>query len=97
MFGNRAIWADGWKAVTLHAKRMPWEVNVILPFEQDEWELYHVAEDFSESTNLAAQHPEKLAELQRIFDEEAWKHNTYRALSRCPHRDLARGDFPTPK
>ena len=53
MFGNRAIWVDGWKAVTLHANRMPWDVNVVLPFDQDEWELYHVAEDFSESTNLA--------------------------------------------
>jgi len=77
MFGNRAIWVDGWKAVTLHANRMPWDINVVLPFESDEWELYHVAEDFSESTNLAEQHPEKLAELIEIFDEEAWKYNVY--------------------
>jgi arylsulfatase len=77
MFGNRAIWADGWKAVTLHANRMPWDVNVVLPFEQDVWELYHVAEDFSESTDLAAEFPEKLAELQEMFDEEAWANNVY--------------------
>ncbi|KPK57373.1 MAG: hypothetical protein AMS21_11540, partial [Gemmatimonas sp. SG8_38_2] len=77
MFGNRAIWVDGWKAVSLHAKRMPWDVNVVLPFDQDEWELYHVAEDFSESTNLAKQHPDKLKELTEIFDEEAWKYNVY--------------------
>jgi len=77
MFGNRAIWTDGWKAVTLHAKRMPWQLNVVLPFEQDEWELYHVAEDFSESTNLADKHPEKLEELKKLFDEEAWKYNVY--------------------
>ena len=77
MFGNRAMWADGWKAVTLHAKRMPWDVNVVLPFEQDEWELYHVAEDFSEYNNLAAENPEKLAELIDMFDEEAWKYNVY--------------------
>ena len=77
MFGNRAIWAGGWKAVTLHANRMPWDVNVVLPFENDEWELYHVAEDFSESTNLAEQYPEKLEELIAIFDEEAWKYNVY--------------------
>ncbi|MHC4724199.1 MAG: arylsulfatase, partial [Planctomycetota bacterium] len=77
MFGNRAIWVDGWKAVTLHAKRMPWIVNVVLPFEQDEWELYHVAEDFSESTNLAEKHPDKLEELKKIFDDEAWKYNVY--------------------
>ena len=77
MFGNRAIWVDGWKAVTLHANRMPWDVNVALPFENDEWELYHVAEDFSESTNLAEANPEKLQELIAIFDEEAWKYNVY--------------------
>jgi arylsulfatase len=77
MFGNRAIWVDGWKAVVLHAKRMPWDVNVVLPFDQDEWELYHVAEDFSESTNLAKKHPKKLQELIEIFDEEAWKYNVY--------------------
>jgi arylsulfatase len=77
MFGNRAIWVDGWKAVSLHAKRMPWDVNVVLPFEQDEWELYNVEEDFSESTNLADKHPEKLEELIAIFDEEAWKYNVY--------------------
>ncbi len=77
MFGNRAIWVDGWKAVSLHAKRMPWNVNVTLPFDQDEWELYHVAEDFSESTNLAAKHPGKLEELKKTFDEDAWKYNVY--------------------
>ncbi|MDH3732143.1 MAG: arylsulfatase [Gemmatimonadota bacterium] len=77
MFGNRAIWVDGWKAVTLHANRMPWELNVTLPFDQDEWELYHVAEDFSEAHNVAAENPEKLEELIQIFDEEAWKYNVY--------------------
>ncbi len=77
MFGNRAIWVDGWKAVTLHAKRLPWELNVRGDFSSDEWELYHVAEDFSESTDLAEQHPEKLEELKKVFDEEAWKNNVY--------------------
>ena len=77
MFGNRAIWIDGWKAVTLHANRMPWEVNVVLPFEQDEWELYHVAEDFSESTNVADLYPKKLEALKKAFDDEAWENNVY--------------------
>jgi len=77
MFGNRAIWVDGWKAVTLHAERMPWDLNVTLDFSKDKWELYHVAEDFSESTDLAEKHPEKLEELLKIFDEEAWKYNVY--------------------
>ena len=77
MFGNRAIWADGWKAVTIHADRMPWELNKVAPFETDKWELYNVAEDFSESTDLAEKHPEKLAELKAMFEEEAWKYNVY--------------------
>ncbi|MHC4911206.1 MAG: sulfatase-like hydrolase/transferase [Planctomycetota bacterium] len=77
MFGNRAIWQDGWKAVTLHANRMPWELAVVLPFDQDKWELYNVEEDFSESNDLAEVYPEKLEELKRVFDEEAWANNVY--------------------
>jgi arylsulfatase len=77
MFGNRAIWVDGWKAVTLHANRMPWELNKVLPFEKDKWELYYVEDDFSESTDLSKKYPEKLKELQEIFDEEAWKYGVY--------------------
>ena len=77
MFGNRAIWVDGWKAVTLHANRMPWDVNVVKPFEDDVWELYNVEEDFSESTDLAAKHPQKLEELKAIFEEEAWANQVY--------------------
>ena len=77
MFGNRAIWVDGWKAVTLHAKRMPWNINTRGDFAEDEWELYHVAEDFSESTDLAKENPEKLEALKKIFEEEAWANNVY--------------------
>jgi len=77
MFGNRAIWEDGWKAVTLHANRMPWDVNLVADFEDDVWELYHVAEDFSESTDLAEQYPEKLEELKKVFEEEAWANQVY--------------------
>jgi arylsulfatase len=77
MFGNRAIWEDGWKAVTLHGKRMPWELNVVIPFDDDEWELYNTAEDFSESRNLADRYPEKLEALKAAFEEEAWANNVY--------------------
>lgn len=47
MFGNRAIWSEVWKALTLHADRMPWDLNAVIPFDQEERELYHVAEYFS--------------------------------------------------
>jgi hypothetical protein len=47
------------------------------PLEDEGWEFYHVAQDLSESTNLAAEEPEELAELVKIFDEKAWKYNVY--------------------
>jgi arylsulfatase len=56
MLGSRAIWADGWTAVTWHKKDTPWE--------DDRWELYHTDVDFSEAHNLAAERPDKLRELQ---------------------------------
>ena len=77
MYGNRAIYRDGWKAVTIHAKRMPWDLTRVAPFEDDAWELYHVAEDFSESVDLADQHPEKLAALKARWEELAWDNNVF--------------------
>ncbi|MFV1976568.1 MAG: arylsulfatase [Candidatus Scalindua sp.] len=77
LFGNRALYQDGWKAVTIHANRMPWFVNVTAPFETDVWELYHIDEDFSESHNLADQYPEKLEELKARWEELAWENNVF--------------------
>lgn len=77
MFGNRAIWSEGWQAVTLHGNRLPWDVNVVLPFDQDKWQLYHVAGDFSESDDVADKYPEKLEELKALFDGEARKYHVY--------------------
>ncbi len=73
MFGNRAIYHDGWVAATRHS--IPW-LNVPLPpVADDRWELYHVDEDFSEATDLAAQNPQKLKELQDLFMQEAIKNH----------------------
>ena len=44
-------------------------------FPEDIWELYHVREDFSMSTNLAEKHPEILSKLQEVFISEAVKYN----------------------
>ena len=75
--GNRAMYKDGWKAVTIHGNRMPWIVAGTFPFDKDVWELYNLDEDFSETNDLAAQHPEKLEELKKLWDEQAWKNNVY--------------------
>jgi arylsulfatase len=77
MFANRAIYHDGWMASTTPA-RMPWVVVGGSPNPDDfKWELYHVAEDFSQANDLAAKHPEKLKELQDLFDREAKKYNVF--------------------
>ncbi|MDQ1166795.1 hypothetical protein [Flavobacterium sp. SORGH_AS_0622] len=46
-------------------------------FDTDVWELYNLNEDFNERNNLAKKYPEKLAELQKLFDEQAKENNVY--------------------
>lgn len=70
MLGTRGMWADGWKAVALHAP-----LTGKGHFDQDEWELYNVDEDRSETVNLADKHPEKLKELIDLWMEEAEANN----------------------
>jgi arylsulfatase A-like enzyme len=72
IFGNRGIYHDGWLAHTVH--RAAWEGKPRRPLLEDVWELYHVAEDFSSATDLAAKNPEKLKELQAQFLTEAVKY-----------------------
>ncbi len=73
MFGNRAIYNDGWVAAARHS--IPWLLTQNPPLDQDKWELYNVAEDFSQANDLAAQNPAKLKELQDLFTKEAVKNN----------------------
>jgi arylsulfatase len=63
MFGRRAIYCDGWKAVTEHEKGDD--------YGADTWRLYDTGTDFSECHDIAAQHPEKLREMQDIWWQEA--------------------------
>lgn len=74
--GNRSIYRDGWLACVMH--RAPWESKPrVDDYTKDKWELYHVAEDFGQATDLAAKHPEKLRELQDLFHQEAIKYGVY--------------------
>ncbi len=63
MMGHRALYLDGWKAVTRHAPGVP--------FDQDNWELYHLTEDRSECRNLAGERPEKVDEMVERWWQEA--------------------------
>ena len=73
MFGNRAIYHDGWIAAARHS--IPWLIVPLPALSKDRWELYHVADDFSEAHDLAAQNPAKLKELQALFTKEAIKNH----------------------
>jgi arylsulfatase len=63
MFGHRGLWAEGWKAVAFHPPGSA--------FEDDQWELFHLDADFSETNDLAAAHPEKLDELKALWWRQA--------------------------
>jgi arylsulfatase A-like enzyme len=75
MLGHRAIYQDGWVAAALHW--VPWHYLPDPDFTHDRWELYKVNEDFSEVHDLAAQYPEKVKTLQKLFDVEARKNSVY--------------------
>jgi len=77
LFGNRAIYQNGWKAVTIHGDRMPWILASVSPIEDDVWELYNLDEDFSEAVNLADEYPDKLEELKTRWEELAWENNVF--------------------
>jgi len=67
LMGTRGLWENGWKASAIHPP-LPSDLG---HFEKDEWELYHVDVDRSESKDLAKQYPEKLQELIKAWFEEA--------------------------
>ncbi|MCF6407743.1 sulfatase-like hydrolase/transferase [Chitinophaga filiformis] len=84
IFGSRAIYKDGWKAGAAHHPNYE-DLNgfsgggkaVNKDFDKDVWELYNLNEDFNERVNLADKYPEKLAELKRLFEQDAKKYNIY--------------------
>ncbi|PPL19773.1 arylsulfatase [Microterricola pindariensis] len=69
MLGHRAIWHDGWRAVTRHVGGEP--------YENDEWRLYDARNDFAESIDIAASEPERLSELQGLWWKAAQAHDMF--------------------
>ena len=72
MLGSRAIWHNGWKAVTDHPTIAGWG-----NFNDDVWELYHVESDRSETHNLAAENPDKVRELVNLWYAEAGANDAF--------------------
>ncbi len=73
IMGSRGIYHEGWFAGAF-GPRNPWDpaYNRFRDWDpdEDEWELYDLTVDFSQADNLAESHPEKLAEMRRLFDEQ---------------------------
>ena len=67
MLGSRAIWHDGWTAVTWHRPGTDWD--------DDLWELYHQDVDYSQAHDVASEHPERLVALIELWWNEARRHN----------------------
>ncbi|MEZ5167483.1 MAG: sulfatase-like hydrolase/transferase [Acidimicrobiales bacterium] len=78
LLGSRGIYDNGWKAVTWHpfiGQNPDTTADSLRGFDEDPWELYHVAEDFSESVDLAATEPERLAHLVELWWSEAGRYD----------------------
>jgi len=73
MFGNRAIYHEGWFARTIH--RAPWQTGKQKPLQSDVWELFNAKADFSLANNLAAENPDRLEKLKKEFMKEAEKYH----------------------
>ncbi|HET6524446.1 arylsulfatase [Sphingopyxis sp.] len=76
MYGNRSIYANGWKAVVPHRLDV-WDFMNRPVFSGDKWELYNLATDPGEQRNVAAANPRKLAQMKALFDREAKANNVY--------------------
>ena len=92
MLGSRAIYHDGWKAVTYHPVGPIYGdgLSTSAPFDEDVWELYHVADDVSEVHDRAAEFPDKVAELVELWWHEARRNDVLpldnRVLEAVAHR-----------
>ncbi|HEY4325187.1 MAG TPA: arylsulfatase, partial [Mucilaginibacter sp.] len=77
IFGNRAIYDNGWVAAIQHT--LPWRQDLApgFDFAHEKWQLYNIKTDFSEAVDLADKYPAKLAELKKVFDQEAVKYHVY--------------------
>jgi len=71
MFGNRAIYQDGWYARTIH--RPAWKLKPATTLQDDKWELFNTEKDFSLTNDLASKNGDKLKTMQDLFMQEAEK------------------------
>ncbi|MBP1838615.1 arylsulfatase [Formosa algae] len=75
VFANRALYHEGW--VATHQHTLPWRQDIAPGFEDEVWQLYNIKDDFSEAIDVSSEHPEKLKELQDMWEVEAEKYHVF--------------------
>ena len=75
IMGNRGLYHDGFIISAFHKE--PWNTGGTVPFENDKWELFDLSQDFSQADDLSAKNPDKLKELQALFEKEGKKFGVF--------------------
>lgn len=93
IFGNRAIYHDGWMASAKHGEPSWTSIPTVdpKPFAEDKWELYDLRKDFSQAVDLASAQPARLKEMEDLFMAEAASN---RVLPLAAPRAM-KGDLPS--
>lgn len=100
MHGSRSIYHDGWKATTNFVSPLFNERSFITGserYETDQWMLFDLTNDFSENTDLAALHPQRLEDLQQLWDREATNNNVYPLFDPAKNYPAHPGEYPVPR
>jgi len=103
MMGDHAIYKDGWM-LSIKVKRAPWDAFGAAnpdPLNNVTWELYNLDKDYSQVDDVAAKYPKKVAELKKVFLEQAKKYNVLpldasvaaRIVAPRPNITAGRNDF----
>jgi arylsulfatase len=82
--GNRGFYRDGWKLLTLHGPGTP--------YAEQEWQLFDVRTDPTETTNVAEDFPDKVRELAAAWETAAWANTVFPLPDRTPRRHRPEDD-----
>lgn len=100
MHGSRSIYHDGWKATTNFVSPLFGERDHIVgshDYSSDTWQLFNLDSDFSESTDLSTQHPEKVRELENLWVSVATENDVFPLFDPSAGYPMHPGEYPLPR